>query len=218
MRLYGFDPQTRHYLAFLKGKGRSYAVYQRNAEGMRRIAHGTSRAIHANRSNRLALVPDKEDVVFFINDTPITTVKREGGTAGAAGLVAISDGMFVFDNFTLYQASASKPATANDDPVNDQMLPIIEEQGDVPKAEHDMPGQPVNTVPESQPDALKAYKTILKKGMPRNEVVRRFGPGLERGANLFYDLGIVDPAMENRTLIIHFDENDTVLAFKEMQG
>jgi hypothetical protein len=40
---------------------------------------------------------------FYINGTPIAKIEDKSAPTGAAGLIAISAGRFVFDNFTLYE-------------------------------------------------------------------------------------------------------------------
>lgn len=101
--IYGYNPQTKHYLAFIKGAGRSYAIYKRNAEGMRRIMGGTSNAARPGQNNQLAIVPKGSNINFYINGTHVAEIKGEKAISGGAGILAISSGMFLFDNFTLYK-------------------------------------------------------------------------------------------------------------------
>jgi hypothetical protein len=124
--LYGYDPQTRYYLAFVKGTGKTYAIYSRNANGFRRVVGGTSEAINPNQTNQLAIVPEGADIKFYINGVQLATMADEGASSGGAGLVAISSGMFLFDNFTIYkkpQAADAAPAQGRDDRIATAMPP-----------------------------------------------------------------------------------------------
>lgn len=113
----GYNPKTKHYLAFVKGAGRSYAIYQRNAQGMRRIMAGTSNAVKPRQPNQLAIVPKGSGIIFYINGTQVAAIKDETASGGA-GILAISSGMFLFDNFTLYKPSERNISPSN--PVEDQ--------------------------------------------------------------------------------------------------
>ena len=101
--LYAFDPETKQYLAFVKGKGNAYAIYQKNQDGLRKIFGGKSTAIHPAPPDQLAIAPRGNTINFYINGTHIATIKDKSTPTGAAGLIAISAGRFVFDNFTLYE-------------------------------------------------------------------------------------------------------------------
>lgn len=228
--IYGYNPQTKHYLAFIKGAGRSYAIYKRNAEGMRKIMGGTSKAVTPGQVNQLAIVPQGSNINFYINGTHVAEMKDEP-TSGGAGIMAISSGMFLFDNFTLYRSF--KP----------EVLPSIPHQGDKPSAPADTAANttenaeappPAQTddqtsaekaanklpaqAPESQQKMLRSYKDSLKPGMTKQRVIEMFGaPSWERGSRFYYPLGKKDSGDDLHTLIIQFDETDRILKFVETQ-
>lgn len=102
--MYAIDYKTNTYLAFILGDGRSYALYRRGQKGLHKIMGGTSNAVRPNQTNQLAIVPEGSKVTFYINGTSVATLKNEA-TTGGAGILAISSGMFLFDNFTLYKPS-----------------------------------------------------------------------------------------------------------------
>ena len=85
------------------GKGNSYAIYRKNQDGLRKILGGKSTAIHPAPPDQLAITPQGDTINFYINGTHIAKIKNESPPAGAAGIIAISAGRFVFDNFTLYE-------------------------------------------------------------------------------------------------------------------
>jgi hypothetical protein len=101
--LYAFDSETGHYFAFVLGQGQSYAIYRRNEEGLRRIFGGTSEAVSPGRFNQLAIVPRGPKTDFYVNGTHVAGLGIDPGPGAAVGLVAISAGDFIFDNFTLYK-------------------------------------------------------------------------------------------------------------------
>lgn len=110
--LYEFDPTNNYYFGFVIGKDSTYAVYQRNQDGMRRVVSGQSPAVRPNQINRLTLVPQSNIINFYINNKHVAKVGSGTSPKGAAGILAISSGFFMFDNFALYAAkpSATQPA------------------------------------------------------------------------------------------------------------
>lgn len=155
--LFAYDPQTKYYLAFVKGAGRAYAIYRRNEQGLYRIVGGTSQAVKAKQANRLAIAPEGSDINFYINGTHVAALKDEAATAGGAGLVAISSGMFAFDNFTLYRTPRSSARSNSDPAENTQTMPLaaqITPRADEPTAAQD---PAVQTASDSQRKMLQSY-------------------------------------------------------------
>jgi hypothetical protein len=105
--IYELDATNKYYFGFLIGRGRTYAVYQRSQDGMRRVVSGESPAVRPNQSNRLTLVPHANIINFYINGKHVAKVGSGTPLQGAAGIMAISSGFFMFDNFTLYAVSPS---------------------------------------------------------------------------------------------------------------
>lgn len=112
--IFELDPTNKYYFGFIIGRDHTYAVYQRNEEGMRRVVSGESPAVRAHQSNRLTLVPQANIINFYINGQHVAKVGSGTPPHGAAGIMAISSGFFLFDNFTLYEARpvAAQSATA----------------------------------------------------------------------------------------------------------
>lgn len=102
--LYAFNPEKKYYFAFVIGQGQTFAIYRRNEDGIRKIFDGTSKALFPGQSNQLAIVPRGPKTDFYINGTHVAGLGIDPGPYTAVGLLAISAGDFVFDNFTLYKA------------------------------------------------------------------------------------------------------------------
>jgi len=102
--IWHFNRQRRTYYAFVLQKSRSYACYIRDKSGFQKIAAGSSFTINPSGFNRIAIVgkgPGFFDL--FVNGRLLTTVKRNdpGLNRGITGLVAMSTGLFSFDNFRI---------------------------------------------------------------------------------------------------------------------
>jgi hypothetical protein len=206
--LFAYNPQTKHYIAFVKGPGSTYTIYKHEEGGLRQITSGTSKAIHPNQSNQLAIIPNQSNLSFYINSTHITSIKDETATSGGAGLLAISSGRFQFDNFTIYNASKSDPVP----------LSQVDADHQIPTATHASAENRSQKTSTSQKSKLRSYEDVLFTGTSKQDVLQMFGPGWERGRHLFYDLGETDANMQDTTLIIQFDENDKLLSYKITQG
>jgi hypothetical protein len=225
--LYAFNPRTKHYLAFVIGKERSYAIYKRNGTGLRKIINGTSKAVQLRRANRLAIVPDGSGINFYINGTRIAALKDET-TSGGAGILAISSGMFLFDNFTLYEPSGYEPSGQN--PLPATTAPDEKEAPRAPEAALPLPtdhraedtnadARAPEQVSEPQQQKLIAYQKVLKAGMPKQQVLQMFGPpAYQRGQSLIYELGREGSDEANEEiLVIQFDDDDTVSKYQAVK-
>lgn len=230
--IYGYNPMTKHYLAFVKGAGRSYAIYKRNAEGMRRIMGGTSNAAIPGKTNQLTIVPEGSHINFYINGTHVAEIKGEKAVSGGAGILAVSSGMFLFDNFTLYKPlqpnvlpsiphQAEKPPAPAEPAANTtsraaEQIPVrTDDQASAEETAMAVPAQAT----ASQQKMLRSYQDTLKPGMTKQRVIEMFGaPSWERGSRLYYELGKKGSGDDVHTLIIQLDENERVLKFVASQG
>jgi hypothetical protein len=225
--LYAFSPQTKHYLAFVKGAGSSYSIYKRNETGLKKIVEGTSNAVKPQQANQLAIVPDGSAINFYINGAQVAVLKDETAMGGA-GILAISPGSYFFDNFTLYKPS--QPAVLPSDPARgikeappaptpapDAAAPPQTDERTDPTRK---PAQEPGPASESQQKKLVSYREVLKTGMPKQRVIQMFGPpAYQRGLSLFYDLsrGDQDGAV-NDTLVIQFDADDNLLRYEALKN
>ena len=99
--LYRFDREAKTYLAFLVMKEGGYSLFQRTSEGFRRVASGSNAAIKPEGVNRLVARLQGDQVELFINDVRILA-HSAGETAGRrAGIIALDQGAYRFDNFRL---------------------------------------------------------------------------------------------------------------------
>lgn len=111
--VYRLDPDTRTYFAFaVLGDGR-YGVFKRDRTRLQRIIHATSAAIRRGQPNELAMRPNQGNGVdLFINGTQVGSVASSDITGGAVGLIAIGNGRFVYDDFTVVPAGEHEAAEA----------------------------------------------------------------------------------------------------------
>ncbi len=103
--LFGFNPKSNAYFAFVRGANSSYAVYRRSKEGLRRVVAGKSDASHPHQADQLAIAPQQTTLRFYINGTQVAKIKSDAALGTGAGILAISPGTYHFDNFKLYRTS-----------------------------------------------------------------------------------------------------------------
>ncbi len=222
--IYAYDPLTKYYFGFVKGAGRAYAIYRRDKQGLRRLVGGTSNAVEPEKACRLAIVPQDAAIHFYINGTHIAALEDEGAMTGGAGLIAISPGMFAFDNFTLYQPGRPSTGRLDSNPAGQIQIPSGTPQG-APRSASRLEEPPATAPPvrdgsvqpgsESLQERLASYKQRLTVGMTKQRVVQLFGdPSFVRGARLFYEFDEKDAPGEMRTLVIQLDESGRVLDFQ----
>jgi hypothetical protein len=220
--IYAFSPQTKHYLAFVKGAGSSYSIYKRNEKGLKKMVEGTSNAVKPQQANQLAIVPDGSAINFYINGAQVAVLKDEAAIGGA-GILAISPGSYFFDNFTLYKPS--QPAMSPSDPVRDiKEAPPAPDAAAPPQTNErtdpiQKPAQEPGPASESQQKKLASYREVLKTGMPKQQVIQMFGPpAFQRGLSLFYDLSRENQdGAVNDTLVIQFDDDDHLLRYEALK-
>lgn len=223
--LYGYNPRNKHYLAFVVGNQGAYTIYKRDAEGLNRYTSGTSKAVRTDQPNQLAIVPNRSKVDFYINGTHVTAIRDETITGGGGGILAISSGMFLFDNFTVYQSSGqhASPVIQQDERQQPAMAPASQTQARIddregkamPRKQKPAPApQGQAPAPQVQKQPLRNYKELLKSGMTKQEVVQVLGPpAYMRGPAMFYDLD----GGEARTLVIQIDQDGNVLKYKAIK-
>jgi hypothetical protein len=217
--LYAYDPLKKHYLAFVKGPGKTYAIYRRNSEGLRRILGGSTDAVHPRKTNRLAIVPEGATINFYINGTQVAALKEEIPVAAGAGILAISSGMFLFDNFTIYalpQSTAPSPTSGPDGTLEKTQRPA-EHEDKIPSASS--PNREIANRTKSQQKMIDAYEDVLKVGMTRQQVLELFGPpNWDRNNRLVYLLSKRDFGVDLYELVIQLGDDGKVAKFREIQG
>jgi hypothetical protein len=183
---------------------------------------GTSEAVQLQQANRLTIVPDASGIHFYINGTPIAALKDEAASGGA-GILAISSGMFLFDNFTLYKPSGQNPLPSTPAPSPQEAAPAPEAATppptDRPTAETDAAAPAPEQASASRQQTLEAYQEVLKTGMPKQQVLRMFGPpAYQRGPSLIYELGRRDrDGADDVILVIQFNDDDTVSKYQAVK-
>lgn len=101
--LYRFDRNTRFYYALILHADQSYTFYSRNASGIKDIYSGRSDSIRPREYNKLAIVGCGSQLGIYINDDLAQTVEDTEHKSGDVGIIAMSTGMFLFDNFAIYK-------------------------------------------------------------------------------------------------------------------
>jgi hypothetical protein len=217
--LYAYDPLKKHYLAFVKGPGKTYAIYRRDSEGLRRILGGSTAAVHPRKTNRLVIVPEGATINFYINGTQVAALKEEIPVAAGAGILAISSGMFLFDNFTVYtlpQSTAPSP-TSDPDYTLEKTKQPTQHENKLPAASPPKPGTAERT--KTQQEMVDAYKNVLRVGMTRQQVLELFGPpNWDRNNRLVYLLSKRDLGVDLYELVIQLGDDGKVSKFREIQG
>ena len=99
--LYRFDPAARTYYAFVVMKEGAYSLWQRTAEGLRRVASGSNAAIKPAGANSLLARLQGGKAEVFVNETRIVGHSLGAGQTGHVGIVAFDRGAYRFDNFRL---------------------------------------------------------------------------------------------------------------------
>ena len=155
--IYEFDPTNKYYFGFVIGRGQTYAVYQRNKEGMRRVVSGESPTVRPHQSNRLTLVPQANIINFYINGQHVAKVGSGTPPRGAAGIMAISSGFFLFDNFALYEAKSPAARSTSAVPTEQSKENTVEQK---PKQ---VDQQSVKEVKQSNEDREKQLREQKQK-------------------------------------------------------
>lgn len=229
--LYGFTPATKEYLAFVLGAEKSYAIYRRDGTGLNRIINGTSPAI-SRQANTIAIAPNGTSIDFYINGTHISEIDNGVKPTGGVGILAISPGLFSYDNFTIYTPQAGDKVVGEVTVPKQAPVPIIElpkvlqrsRKPTAPKVEAPAPQsqQPVTKTkplvppPQEQPgqDSTLNNSQFLQPGTSKAQVVKNLGrPTYMRGGNFFYTMEKAE-SKQVTTLVVQFDEQDKVVAHK----
>lgn len=99
--LYGFDPGTGHYLAFVIMAQGQYAVLQRDEDGVQMRMSGTHGTVRRTGRNRLAIDRSGRRLRFAINGREVASLGMENVEGRGVGLLALGNGRFAFDNFVV---------------------------------------------------------------------------------------------------------------------
>lgn len=100
--IYRFDRKTHTYWAFVVHGQGYYAVYRRNAKGLRQVVSGRHQAINTAGPNMLTIRPGQgEEVVCAVNGQPVATVTSPEITGHALGILVVSPGSFRFEKFRI---------------------------------------------------------------------------------------------------------------------
>jgi hypothetical protein len=102
--LLGFDPATRYYDAFVLQDNLEYAIYRRDADGLRAVLSGTSSAIRRAGRNLIEVRFMGDSMHMFINQTEVGSLAKKSGHGEGIGLIALGAGLFEFDDFELPNA------------------------------------------------------------------------------------------------------------------
>jgi len=99
--LYRFDREARTYYAFVVMKDGAYSLWQRSADGLRRLAGGSNAAIKPGSVNSLLARLQGGEAELYVNDTRIVGHSTGATLAGDVGIIAFDRGAYRFDNFRL---------------------------------------------------------------------------------------------------------------------
>lgn len=117
--LFRFEPATGHYYAFVLQDNQTFALYRRDAEGLRPLVSSGSSAIKRAGRNRLEVQLKGEDIYLLINGVELGNVSSSKVQGSGVGLIALGEGIFEFDDFELPNAQVSldvqtpSPASSN---------------------------------------------------------------------------------------------------------
>ncbi len=204
--IYGYNADTKNYLAFIKGAGNSYAIYQKDKDGLRRVMGGNSEAIRPHQANKISIIPSGNIINFYINSKHFAAIKQETAPIGAAGILAISSGMFLFDNFTVLSPAAPTSET--------EIKAVAEKTQELQKT---VPATVKKERPQPTPvPGIKREPDIalIKPGMKKKDILEALGkPAYMRGPHFFYNLE-KDGEEKTTTLVVQFDDQDKVLNHK----
>ena len=92
------------YLGFVVGPGRSYFLLRKDQTGVNVLAEGSGDMVNESGKNRLTIAQDQGKIYFMVNGARVFTMEVGGTITGGAGIIAISPGTFLFDDFTLSTA------------------------------------------------------------------------------------------------------------------
>lgn len=96
--VFDFQDASRDYFAFVV-TARGYALYRRDAEGLRSLVAEASDAVRTDGFNRLIARSAAGQIDLFVNDTFVLGLQSDGALDGGIGIVAIGIGTFTYDTF-----------------------------------------------------------------------------------------------------------------------
>lgn len=93
--LYGYDDDTRFYFAFVLEVTGAVALYRRDAAGFNLWMSSETDAVR-DGANELSIVEDGDTITMYLNGTRTGSISSDGIGTGAAGIVAVGTGRFIF--------------------------------------------------------------------------------------------------------------------------
>lgn len=93
-----YQEATRDYFAFVV-TARGYALYRRDAQGLRALVAEASDLVRAGAAHRLTARTTDGQVDLFIDDTFVLGLESGGPLDGGIGIVAIGAGTFEYRTF-----------------------------------------------------------------------------------------------------------------------
>ncbi len=104
--IYGVEPSTRRFYAFVLTGGQGYGIFVLDEQGYRPLVTGESAHVSPDATNELVVLPDGGRLHFVVNgelvDT-LDTAAQPGGPAGnGIGLLVAGSGRWVFDDFEVH--------------------------------------------------------------------------------------------------------------------
>ncbi len=102
--IFGYDPGTRDYSAFVLEADGRHALYRREAGKLRRVLSGQSGTAKGAGRDRLEVQFAGRAVRLLLNGNVVGSASMPGSRGEGVGLIALGAGRFAFDNFELPQA------------------------------------------------------------------------------------------------------------------
>nr|WP_321466669.1 hypothetical protein [uncultured Desulfobulbus sp.] len=147
--LYHFTPETKNYYAFVVFKEGKYGIFQRSERGFRKVVSGSVKAFKPDSTNRLSVVPRLLDMEFYVNNQQVAKINDGTRPQGAAGIIGIGAGIFVYDNFTTFEIQKAPSATQSITPTKVKAGDPPAEQGN-PSAPDPAESTPGQATPQDQ--------------------------------------------------------------------
>lgn len=96
--VFDVDPDRGHYLAFVLTDA-GYALYVRDADGLREAMAGTSDAIVPGGRNRLTVRTSGSETILEVNGEHVAGIDFGRPPSGGIGILALGAGTFAFAGF-----------------------------------------------------------------------------------------------------------------------
>ena len=100
--MYRFDRENKFYYAFIIQKNQIFTFYKRNEGGYVTLYSGRSNIIRENGYNKIAIDSNGSNFNLYINENLVKALEDSELTYGDTGIIAMSIGIYSFDNLTIY--------------------------------------------------------------------------------------------------------------------